>query len=220
VRSKGADRPLAERLEQLAVKTADHDALSTAHDLLTRELAGAERAGELVRQAELRVKAGMPPHEAIQHGEAGLTSVAPGDAEPLLERLAALALRPSEVVDLYERQVSRSKAPADRVKALGRAAQVAAARGQLDRARAFFDLALSGAPTEDTLGSLSRPRPRATAPRAARGSGGLWRPRWERAARERATADDPEARSCAAPRASRRKTSAISTRRSRGSATR
>jgi cellulose synthase operon protein C len=156
VRSKGADRALAERLEQLAVKTADHDALSTAHDLLTRDLAGAERAGELVRQAELRVKAGMPPHEAIQHGEAGLTSVAPGDAESLLERLAALALRPAEIVDLYERQVSRSKAPADRVKALGRAAQVAAARGQLDRARAFFDLALSGAPTEDTLGSLEQ----------------------------------------------------------------
>jgi tetratricopeptide (TPR) repeat protein len=156
VRSKGADRRLAERLEHLAVKTADHDALSTAHDILTRDLAGTERAGELVRQAELRVKAGMPPPEPIQHGEAGLTSIAPADAEPLLERLSALTLRPAEIVDLYERQVSRSKAPADRVRALGRAAQVAAARGQLDRARAFFDLALSGAPTEETLGGLEQ----------------------------------------------------------------
>jgi tetratricopeptide (TPR) repeat protein len=156
VRSKGADRALAERLEGLAVKTSDHDALSTAHDLLTRELSGAERATELVRQAELRVRAGMPPHEAIQHGEAGLTSVAPQDAEPLLERLAALALKPIEVIDLYERQVSRSKAPADRVKALGRAAQIAAARGQLDRARGFFDIALAGAPTEETLTALEQ----------------------------------------------------------------
>jgi tetratricopeptide (TPR) repeat protein len=156
VRSKGADHALAERLEGLAVKTSDHDALSTAHDLLTRDLSGPERAGELVRQAELRVRAGMPPAEAIQHGEAGLTSVAPQDAEPLLERLAALALRPVEVIDLYERQVSRSKAPADRVKALGRAAQVAAARGQLDRARNFFDIALAGAPTEEILTALEQ----------------------------------------------------------------
>jgi cellulose synthase operon protein C len=156
VRSKGADHALAERLEELAVKTSDHDALSTAHDLLTRELSGPERASELVRQAELRVRAGMPPHEAIQHGEVGLTSIPPQDAEPLLERLSVLAVRPVEVIDLYERQVSRSKAPADRVKALGRAAQVAAARGQLDRARSFFDLALAGSPTEEILTSLEQ----------------------------------------------------------------
>jgi cellulose synthase operon protein C len=151
VRSKGADHTLAERLEDLAVKTSDHDALGAAHDLLARELSGIQRAGELVRQAEVRVRAGMPAEEAIQHGETGLSSVPLEDAEALLERLAAIAPRPADVVDLYERQVSRSKLPADRVKALGRAAQVAATHAELDRARGFFDLALAGSPAEETL---------------------------------------------------------------------
>ena len=154
VRSKGADRDLAERLERLAVKTSDHDALSIAHDLLARELQGPERATELVRQAEGRVKAGAPRNEAMQHGEAGLTSVPAADAEPLLERLALLAEKPNDVVDLYERQVSRSKAPADRTRALARAAQIAAQRSQLERARGFFELALSGSPSDETLAML------------------------------------------------------------------
>ncbi len=157
VRSKGADRELAERLETLAVKTSDHDALSIAHDLLARELQGPERATELVRQAEARVKAGAPRNEAMQHGEAGLTSVPATDAalvEGLLERLSLLAEKPNDVVDLYERQVSRSKAPADRTRALARAAQIASQRSQLDRARGFFELALSGSPTDETLAML------------------------------------------------------------------
>ena len=154
VRGKGADGELAERLEQLAIKTGDLDALSIAHDLRTKDLTGLERARELVRQAETRVKAGAPKLEALQHGEAGLTSVPPGEAEELLARLSAIADKPSDIVDLYERQISRCKAPADRVRALARAAQVAASKGQLDRARGFFELALSGAPTDETLAAL------------------------------------------------------------------
>lgn len=154
VRTKTADRKLADHLEELAVKTGDQDALIIAHDLLAREVSGPDRAHELVRQAEIRVKAGMPRGDALQHGEQGLASIAPADAEPLLERVAALATKPVEVVDLYERQVSRSKAPPDRLRALARAAQVASQRGQLDRGRGFFELALSGAPTEDTLNVL------------------------------------------------------------------
>jgi tetratricopeptide (TPR) repeat protein len=156
VRSKGADRELANRLEELSVKTKNLDALSIAHDLIAREMTGLERAKELVRQAEGRVKAGAPRPEAIQHGESGLTSVAPDEVEELLGRLAALAEEPSEVVDLYERQVSRAKAPADRAKALARAAQVAASHGQLDRARGFFDLALAGTPSDETLAGLEK----------------------------------------------------------------
>lgn len=155
-RGKGADRDLSERLEALAVKTSDLDALSTAHDLLARDLQGADRAKELVRQAEARVKAGAPRLEALQHGEAGLTSVPPADAEELLSRLALIADSPSDIVDLYERQVSRCKAPADRMRALARAAQVAAARGQIDRARGFFDLALGGTPPDETLSALEQ----------------------------------------------------------------
>lgn len=154
VRSKGADAPLAEQLEQLAVKTSDLDALAIAHDLIAKDLTGADRARELVRQAEARVKAGAPKLEALQHGESALASVAPGDAEELLVKLATIAEKPADVVDLYERQISRCKAPADRVKALARAAQVASAKGQIDRGRGFYELALSGAPTDETLATL------------------------------------------------------------------
>jgi len=169
VRSKGADRALADRLEELSVKSKNLDALSIAHDLIARELAGPDRARELVRQAEARVKAGAPRAEAIQHGESGLTSVPPEEVEDLLSRLGALAEKPSEVVDLYERQVSRCKAPADRARALARAAQAAAASAQLDRARGFFDLALAGSPAEDALAALER----AAAEADARAGGGV-----------------------------------------------
>jgi tetratricopeptide (TPR) repeat protein len=153
-RSKGADRPLAETLEKLSIKTKDLDAVSTAHDLIARDLTGIDRARELVRQAEVRVPAGAPALEAIQHGEAGLTSVPPSEAEEFLQRLAALADKPADVVDLYERQVTRTKSPTDRVDALARAAQVAAARGQVDRARGFFDIALGGAPSDESVAVL------------------------------------------------------------------
>ncbi len=100
------------------------------------------------------MKAGMPRAEALQHGEAGLTSIGPAEAESLLERLGAIAGKPYEVVDLYERQVSRSKAPGHRVRALARASQVASARGSIDRARGFYELALTGAPSDETLALL------------------------------------------------------------------
>src|SRR6185312_6732902 len=75
-------------------------------------------------------------------------------AEPLLDRLAAIAGKPYEIVDLYERQVSRCKTPADRTRALARAAQVASSKGAIDRARGFFELALTGTPTDETLALL------------------------------------------------------------------
>jgi tetratricopeptide (TPR) repeat protein len=156
VRSKGADPTLAKELERLSTATKNLDALAIAHDLLARELTGADRAKELVRQAEARVEAGAPRAEAIEHGEAGLASVPPVEVEPLLARLAALAEKASEVVDLYERQVSRCKTPADRVAALARAAQVAGGRDLVDRARGFFDIALLGSPSDDALALLEK----------------------------------------------------------------
>ena len=69
-RSKGADKPLAEKLEQIASKLKDLDSLSIAHDLLAKELSRAARAAELVRQAEVQVSSGVDPLEAMQHGEA------------------------------------------------------------------------------------------------------------------------------------------------------
>src|SRR5207245_8372569 len=65
-----------------------------------------------------------------------------------------LAEKPGDVIDLYERQISRCKAPSDRTRALARASQVAAQRGQMDRARGFFELALSGTPSDETLALL------------------------------------------------------------------
>jgi len=154
IRTKGADRKLAEHLEELSVKTGDHDALIVAHELLSREVQGEDRGLELVREAEVRVRAGMPRADAIGHGEQGLSFIAPTAVEPLLERLSQLAAKPVDVIDLYERQVTRSKNPPDRVRALARAAQVASMRGQPERARGFFELALTGAPADDTLSAL------------------------------------------------------------------
>ncbi len=151
VRARAGDHDLAVRLEELAVKTSDHDALSVAHDLLARDLVGSARAAEVVRQAEAMVRAGMPRDEAIQHGESALANVPGIEAEPLLDRLAELTDKPHEVVELYERQVSRSRAPLDRVRALARAAQVSAARGHMERTRSLFELALTGTPTDDIL---------------------------------------------------------------------
>src|SRR4029079_16877822 len=128
-RSRGADHGIAERLELIATKLKDLDALGVAHDILGKELSGAARAAELVRQAEAQVAAGVDPLEAMQHGEAGLTSVPPGEVKALLSRLAALTQAPGHVIDLYERQVGRCRAPGDRLSALARAAQVAAERG-------------------------------------------------------------------------------------------
>ncbi len=154
VRSRGGDLDLGRHLEALAVKMRDLDAISTAHDLLERDLSGAARAEELVRQAEVRHKNGAPRLEALHHGELGLTSIAPAKAEELLQRLAAIAEEATDVIDLYERQIGRCKTPSDRVAALARAAQVAGAFEQMDRARALFDLALSGTPTDDAVKTL------------------------------------------------------------------
>src|SRR5688500_15032699 len=155
-RSRGADDDLATRLEVIAIKLKDLEALSVAHDLLAQALTGPPRAEELVRQAEVLRDAGVEIEEAVQHGEQGLPSVAPADAGPLLERLAKVAGTPAGIIDLYERQVTRCRAPSDRLPALARAAQVAASHDALDRARQFFELAVSGNVQEDTLSVLEQ----------------------------------------------------------------
>lgn len=153
-RSRSADAALASRLEDLATRAKDLDALGVAHEILSRDVSGPARAAELVRQAGVLVAAGVDPLEATQHGESALTSVSPADVEPLLTLLAGLTQAPGHVIDLYERQVGRCRAPQDRLAALARAAQVAAERGANDRARGFFELALSGGVQEDTIGGL------------------------------------------------------------------
>ena len=151
VRARAADAQLAEKLEKIAVDLKDLDALGVAHDLLVSGLSGPPRAEEMVRQAEVLATAGVDVETAMQHGEQALTSVSPDEVEPLLERLARLATNPSQRVDLYERQVTRCKAPPDRLQALGRAAQVACEQNEPERARAFLDIALGGGVQEDTL---------------------------------------------------------------------
>ena len=155
VRAKGADAELAHRLEELAVKTGDLDALQVAHDLLVREHSGVERARELVRQAEVAVRAGMASEDAIAFGEAGLANIPILEAEPLLDRLAELADKPIDVVELYERQVC-ARARRKIGCAPWRAAAVATARNQIERGRQFLELALTGTPNEDTLGMLEQ----------------------------------------------------------------
>lgn len=144
VRTDAADDDVATKLEELAVELEDLDSLATAHAFLVKDLRGLERAGEMVRQAEVLLKAGVPPEEAIQHGEQGLAGISLDQVEPLLGRLGVLAAEPPHVVDLYERQVTRCKTPEDRIGALARAGQVAAVHSQFERARSFFDIALGG----------------------------------------------------------------------------
>lgn len=153
-RTRGADAGMASQLEELGIKLKDLDALGVAHDLLSSDLSGPTRAEEMVRQAEVLKQAGVGAEEALQHGEQALTSVGPEEVEDLLGRLVTLADEPKQIVDLYERQVGRCKAPQDRLRALARAAQVAAEHGAPERARGFFDLALSGGVQEDNLDAL------------------------------------------------------------------
>jgi hypothetical protein len=154
VRSKSADAEVAGELEKAALRAKDVDALQTAHDLIARDITGPERADELIRQAEVLVQVGIDPAEALQHGEIGLASVPPDQAEPLLRRLASIAPSAGQTIDLYERQVGRAKAPADRLRALARAAQIAAEKGAIERARGFFEIALAGGVSDDALSSL------------------------------------------------------------------
>ncbi|MCC6217742.1 MAG: hypothetical protein IT376_22985 [Polyangiaceae bacterium] len=155
-RTRGADAELAQRMEEVALRLTDLETLSMAHDLLVQPLSGPARAEEMVRQAEVLARAGVDRAEAVLHGEQALTSVAPGDAEPLLARLAALGADPAAAVEVYERQITRCKNPADKLHALGRAAQVAVAADLGDRARGFLDLALGGAAQEDALDALEQ----------------------------------------------------------------
>ncbi|WP_438002606.1 hypothetical protein WME89_26935 [Sorangium sp. So ce321] len=155
-RSRTADADLAEKLEVIAVELQDREALTVAHELLARDLAGPARAVELVRQAEVRVSVGFDPLEAVHHGEGALASVPTAEVEPLLVRLAALAGAPGLIIDLFERQVSRCRTPADRFAALARAAEIACEHGAIDRARSFFELALGGGVQEEAIASLER----------------------------------------------------------------
>jgi hypothetical protein len=153
-RTRGATPEIAEKLEEIAVKLKDLDALGIAHDLMVQDLSGPSRAEQMVRQAEVLAQAGVGAAESINHGEQALTSVPPADVEPLLARLAKLTDSAPRIIDIYERQITRCKAPSDRLAALGRAAAVAAAHGAFDKARNFLDLALAGAVQEDTLNAL------------------------------------------------------------------
>jgi hypothetical protein len=153
-RSRGADARIAAQLEEIAVRLKNLDALSAAHELLAQETSGSLRAEETVRQAEVLVRTGVDVTEALQHGEEAMTSVPPAEVETLLLRLVALATSSAQVIDIYERQVTRCKSPMDKLHALGRAAQVACDQGDTERARGFFDLALAVGTQDEVLAGL------------------------------------------------------------------
>src|SRR5690606_12754802 len=121
-----------------------------------RDLKGSARAEELVRQAEVLHASGVEAQEAVQHGEQALSSVPAGEVGEPLERLSKIAKEPAAIIDIYERQVTRCKAPSDKLHALARAAQVAAHHEDFERARKFLDVSLSGAVPEQTLAVLER----------------------------------------------------------------
>jgi hypothetical protein len=153
-RAKGTDVEFARRLEKLAVELTDLDVLAVAHDLLVQDLTGPARAEEFVRQAEVLVDCGVDSEASIHHGEQALTSVPPSDVEPLLVRLAQLCIDRGRIIEIYERQVTRCKNPAERLTALARAASVASEQGDFERARGFFDIVLGSNATEEAVESL------------------------------------------------------------------
>ena len=172
-RSGGFEPELASQLEVIAVRLRDLEALALVHELLVKPLTDHARAEEYVRQAESMVQAAADPVEAIQHGELGLAAIDPSEADPLLRRLLGLSDAPGHQIDLYERQVIRCKQPTDRIAALAKAAQVAAEKGEAERARDFFNAALTGGLTDDALESLEAAA--RAADQAAGGSGALLR---------------------------------------------
>lgn len=150
-KSRAARSEIAETLEALALQASDLDALTIAHALRVAESTGDERAGEYVRQAEVLTGCGVAAAEAILHGEQALTSVSPENVEPLLARLSLLTSDATSKIDIYERQISRCKDAESRVRALCRAAEVAAGSDDFERAQGFFQLALTGAIADDDL---------------------------------------------------------------------
>jgi hypothetical protein len=98
--------------------------------------------------------------------------VPPAQVEALLARLAGLTNAPGHAIDVYERQIGRCKAPTDRLAALARAAQMAATRGALDRARGFYEIALGSGVNDEAIGALVQSA-RAADSEAGRASGSL-----------------------------------------------
>jgi len=154
VRHKEANRALAEEVEAVARGEKSIEGLQAAFLVLGRELSGPGRADEMVRQAEVLAAAGLDAEEAIQHGEQALTSVAPSEVEARLTRLAQLANAPAQAIEIYERQITRSKSPEDRLAAMCRAAEVALENKQPNRAAGFYELAASGAGPTEALDQL------------------------------------------------------------------
>jgi hypothetical protein len=106
-KARAADNEIGKKLEEIAAREKNLDALAASHEILLKDLQSQERAEELVRQAEMMVVAGADSLDAMQHGEAALTSVPPAEVEPLLARLGKLTQAPGHIVDLYERNVGR-----------------------------------------------------------------------------------------------------------------
>ncbi|HEU4536196.1 MAG TPA: hypothetical protein VFS00_18860, partial [Polyangiaceae bacterium] len=158
VRSKAADAAFVRRLEEIALRLPDHEALADLHEWLARGRSGFARAEELVRQAEVRARAGVEPALALAHGEAGLPGMPFDEAEALLLRLAAL-VPPADAPAAFERYVERAPSRHDRARAFVRAARFALHHSLGPRASALLERAIvSGGPTlgDDTLAPLEQ----------------------------------------------------------------
>jgi tetratricopeptide (TPR) repeat protein len=152
--SGSAMAAIGEQFERLAVSEKDLESLAMAHELRARELSGAELATERVRQAEVLVDAGVDSAQAVGHGETALGEAVGEDVADLLARLAAVCPSPSSKVDVYERHIARCETLEERITALCRATEVAAEVGDLARARALFDVALTGGLEDDSLDQM------------------------------------------------------------------
>jgi tetratricopeptide (TPR) repeat protein len=156
---RGKDLAFLEGVEPLAVEARQVELVLEIHDRRAAIASGPARGEELVRQAEVRAALGIDPQEALEHGELGLATIPPADAEPFLDRLAAIATAPLAAIEIYERYVGRAKAPTDRAAAIVRAYGQAIARADggalvVEKARELAEAALAISSEIDPIDAL------------------------------------------------------------------
>ena len=199
-RTRGADADIAEQLEEIAVKLKDLDALGVAHDLMVGRALGPARADELVRQAEVLVRADV----SLTRPCSTASRRSPACRRPRSSRCsrASPRWRRSRRTHRHLRAPGRPLQGARRPPRGARARRPGRGRARRQQiARAFFELALGAAAQEDTWPPSKTSRSRATKPEASTRCAARSPRRSRPAARARATAAARAAR-CSARGAS------------------
>ncbi len=151
---RGKDPEFLRQVEPIAIEARAQELVLEIHDRRGASISGPARAGELIRQARVRIELGMDRREAIEHGELGLGAVPAAEAAPLLDQLAELAPDPLSAVEILEHHVARCKAPPDRMSAVVRAYKRAVQSSLFEKAKELAEQALGIVGADDPLDAL------------------------------------------------------------------